>query len=180
LEILIDQDLSLTWQEQKVNLILQLSGTEDKFIDADLKWNGPMPEKKGISFFVEEFIFEDNPLYRNLFLHLSLEYELNNSMKNTSYFSWGGESIKPGMLFKLTEIMNNFDEKISKLELSEIHHQELSRIIEQLGLSLMLKREECVFLKAKDAQFDGRFVESSYFGATGTRFGKFGITSRKF
>jgi len=179
LEILIDQDLSLTWQEQKVNLIVQLSGTKDIFIDADLKWNGPMPIKKGVCFFVEEFTFDSNPLYNYIFSKMNLDSQMKNSMKNTSFFTWGGEHINAGMSEELTEFMSRFHMQITSLGLSEIQNQEVSRIVEQLGLSLMFDREDCDFLKAKDTQFDGSFVESSYFGATGTRFVKFGITSRK-
>jgi len=180
LEIIIDQNSSLTWQEQKVNLILQLSGTDDIFIDADLKWNGSMPNRKGVCFFVEEFIFADNSLYQEVLPQLDLNVQLNNSMKNTSFFSWGGEKCTPTNSNRLLEFISGFEKQITLLNLSETKKREVSRIVEQLGLSMMFNREDCVFLKESDAQFDGSFVESSYFGATGTKFGKFGITSRRF
>jgi len=180
LEIIIDQDSSLTWQEQKVNLILQLSGTDDIFIDADLKWNGSMPNKKGICFFVEEFVFADNPLYQEVLPQIKLTGQLENSMKNTSFFSWGGEKFTPSKKDQILEFISGFEKQVALLDLSETKKQEVSRIVEQLGLSIMFDRKECVFLKESDAQFDGSFVESSYFGATGTKFGKFGITSRRF
>jgi hypothetical protein len=101
LEIIIDQDPSLTWQEQKVNLILQLSGTNDIFIDADLKWNGSMPNRKGICFFVEEFIFAENPFYNEVLPKINLKVQLENSMKNTSFFSWGGEKFDPSKKHQL-------------------------------------------------------------------------------
>ncbi len=178
--IVVDQDLSLTWQQQKINLIVMMSGSEDIFIDADLIWNGLMPKREGICFFVEEFIFADNSLYNVVLTQLKLTEQLENSMKNTSFFSWGGKKFKPSKRDEILEFIGGFEKQLALLNLPETKRQEVSRIVEQLGLSIMFDREECVFLKESDAQFDGSFVESSYFGATGTKFGKFGITSRRF
>ena len=180
LEILIEQDEAQTWQEQKIEIIMKLSGTHDIFIDADLKWNGSMPRKSGVCFFVEEFIFKNNALYDELFRNMDLLTQVDNSMKNTSYFSWGGEWLNPSKRLKLLEFIGGFQKQVDAIGLPTMKRDEILRIVEQLGLSIMFERRECSFLKEKDTQFDGSFVESSYYGATGTKFGKFGITSRKF
>lgn len=179
-EVVLDQNSTLTWQEQKIDLIVSLSGSHDIFIDADLLWNGQMPIRKGVCFFVEEFIFTSNPLYKELFSQLELKNQLVNSMKNTSFFSWGGEKINLAKKADLLGFLSGFEKQFSSLKLPEDKKLEISRIVEQLGLSMMFERGNCSFLKEKDSQLDGSFVESSYYGATGTKFGKFGITSRKF
>jgi hypothetical protein len=59
-----------TWQDLKLQLIYQLSGTSDIFIDADLKWNGPldefMLEDRYVYFFVEEYKLADNPTFKKM------------------------------------------------------------------------------------------------------------------
>jgi hypothetical protein len=81
---------------------------------------------------------------------------------------------------ELLEFINGFQKRVDAISLPTIKRDEILRFVEQLGLSIMFERRECSYLKEKDTQLDGSFVESSYYGATGTKFGKFGITSRKF
>jgi hypothetical protein len=69
-------------------------------------------------------------------------------------------------------------QKIEEMSVSDSTKESLKRVSEQLCLSILVPESESNYLKDADSQFDGTFVESSYFGATGTRFGWFGITSK--
>jgi hypothetical protein len=179
-EIILDQDDEETWQQQKINLILQISGSDDFFMDADLKWNGAMTSPSGVCFFVEEYVFESNRFYREFLPKLGIAEQLHNSMKNTSFFTWGGNKLNQDKQEQLLNFIDNFENSLNLIDIDSSQKKELLRIVEQLGLSLIIDRGHCSFLKKADSQFDGTFVESSYFGATQTKFGNFGVTSRKY
>ena len=86
-EVVLDQiDGQRTWQEQKIHTIVSLNGTRDIFLDADLRWNGCIPVRKGLTFFVDEFRLTEKSPFREL---LSLSEFANHSdpiMRNTSFF----------------------------------------------------------------------------------------------
>ena len=156
------------------------SGSVDLYIDADLKWNGAMTLPSGICFFVEEYVFETDDFYREFLPKIGIASQLSNSMKNTSFFTWGGSEIEENQRNLLTHFIDNFENSLKLSTVESTQKKELLRIVEQLGLSLIIERHLCSFLKKTDSQFDGTFVESSYFGATQAKFGNFGITSRKY
>jgi len=175
-----DQPDSDTWQELKLDLIVAIQNTSDFLMDADLKWNGSLRDIKGITFFVREFRFSENDLYLPLFRKLGMLEQLNNSMKNTSFFTWQGNSYGHATAQDFSKLRKGICDSATHLEIANDQRDSFLRISEQLAISLLIPDEVSYFLKSKDTQFDGGFVESSYFGATGTRFSKFGITSRRF
>lgn len=179
-KVINDLTFNETWQDLKLGLISNLQGTNEFLMDADLKWNGPIEKFAGITFFVREFMFHEDKLYLELFRDLGIVSQLDNSMKNTSFFSWQGKALSEGNVSELMELRKRICDSAGKLGVDSEQKNSIIRISEQLALSLLIQDSDASFLKAKDAQFDGRYVESSYFGATGTRFSKFGITSRRY
>lgn len=173
-------DSTQSWQDSKLEILLKIVGTPDLFLDADLLWHGPFPTKEGILFLVREFNLEDNKKYFPLLNKLPHYTKDPYSMKNTSCFSWNGadpnnldQSIA-NVRFCVSEFLNEMKDKESKIE--------ITRICEQLILSVLVDyfSETKVYLKDWDKLGDGQFVESSYFGATGSRFVPWGISSRRF
>ncbi len=179
-KIVCDQEDGKTWQDLKLQLILSLNGTPDFVMDADLKWNGSLGELKGVTFFVKENQFKSNEIYAALFDKLGISSRSNEFMKNTSFFSWNGITHAQAEVRYLKNLLSQIYQESKNLNVFPEEKASLIRISEQLVLSLFVKDIEATYLKESDTQFDGSFVESSYFGATGTKFGKFGITSRKF
>ena len=72
------------WQLTKLKLILGLNGTNDYFVDADMRWNGTLTKKKFTSFYVNEFKLNDNALYSELLSRLNMSSLSTATMKNTS------------------------------------------------------------------------------------------------
>lgn len=179
-KVMNDQPKNKTWQELKIELALGMQNTDQFLMDADLKWNGSLGILDGITFFVREFTFKENDLYRQLFADMDMSSQLNNSMKNTSFFSWNGRIYGDGAAEQFSTLRKKICSSASQLEITSEEKASVFRISEQLAISLLIKDEEAKYIKARDVQFDGEFVESSYFGATGTRFGRFGITSRRY
>jgi hypothetical protein len=178
IEVTIDQDDSEPWQLSKMKLILKISGSNDFYMDADLKWNGPLPPIRPTTFFVREFILSSKFEYSNLLEMMAMQELASNTMKNTSFFSWCGRTAPEKISSHLLEIWSFMLETIERMTVSESMKNSLRRISEQLSLSMLIPESESNFIKDSDSQFDGAFVESSYFGATGTRFGWLGITSK--
>lgn len=167
----LDSD-SLPWQDLKLDLILSLGDPKKFFMDADLKWNGPMKELVGITFFVNEFEFRENTFYAPLTNKDWFSEYPSSTMKNTSFFYWGSYSpstedkknieVLMGLLKKCTNDQSNqIDFNVST-----------KRISEQIALSLLVEKlgAPVYFLKELDIFKDGSFVESSYFGITGASF----------
>jgi len=167
----IDSD-SVPWQDSKLNLILSLGDPQKFFMDADLKWNGPISPLKGITLFVKEFAFEENAFYEPITRSIWFSEYSNSTMKNTSFFHWG--SYQPsGDDKKLIEVlMEEIRITTDDHTNSNNFNSSTKRISEQIALSLLVEKlnRTVYFLKTKDGFKDGSFVESSYFGATGASF----------
>lgn len=167
----IDSD-SLPWQDSKLALILSIGDSKKFFMDADLKWNGPLTELNGITLFVNEFAFKENTFYEPLVKQDWFAEYPNSTMKNTSFFYWGGyvPSINDKILIK--DLMARIKEITSDERNSQEFNLSTWRISEQIALSLLVEKVDSsvYFLKEWDGFKDGTFVESSYFGATGASF----------
>lgn len=167
----IDSD-SLPWQDSKLALILSMGDSKKFFMDADLKWNGPITELNGITLFVNEFAFKENAFYEPLIKQDWFAEYPNSTMKNTSFFYWGGyvPSINDKILIK--DLMERIKEITSDERNSREFNLSTERISEQIALSLLVEKVDSsvYFLKESDGFKDGTFVESSYFGATGAAF----------
>lgn len=161
-----------TWQECKVDLLLSMNGTKDFFMDADLRWNGPKPSRDGIHFFVAEFDMLDKSPYRQLVRSAMPKYENGTHMRNTSYFSFGGIEISDAEHSLVTQFQKDFPSLLGLADLGPADELLLTRLSEQIALSVLADRWSVPisFLKEVDGHRDGAFVESSYFGATGSTF----------
>jgi hypothetical protein len=161
----------LTWQEQKLRLVISLSGTSDIFMDADLRWNKSLPDfEEKIYFLVEEFEIGIKELsFDDSFLEKRIPPSF--MMKNTSFFSWNKMKITNEDQINLFDIYKSIcygDSKTTKMNQAHLS--------EQLALSMLINEPNynISYLKSTDSQYDGGIVESSYFGASGRRFGIFG------
>lgn len=161
-----------SWQDSKLDLILSLSEPNQFFMDADLKWNGPMAPIEEITLFVNEFNFKDNSFYSPLTSSKWFEEFSDATMKNTSFFYWGGYAPKPQDVEMIHEIMRKIEEVTSNQNLEKSFNESTQRISEQIALSLLVEKtgRPIRYLKESDGFKDGSFVESSYFGATGSSF----------
>lgn len=174
IHILDDCDSSFTWQQSKLQLILQMNGTKDCFMDADLRWNGPISKQiRNVIFFVNEFKFQDRSPYRQLGHVIEKNFGLKNlHMHNTSFFSFGGVIISLVEIQKTLDFSRDMQLLCEAANLGKDDLKILERLSEQVALSVCSLNwaNEIKFLKDQDAIFDGSFVESSYFGATGNIF----------
>ena len=168
--LLEDQDSS--WQELKLNLALNMKDINEFFMDADLRWNGPIPNLDSPKFFVEEFSFQDREPYLSLINSKNWEFGKNLSMKNTSFIYWGSSHPDAEHKQIVDRVMIYLKQYCSETSMELIEKESLIRISEQVALSTMVDYVNIpiTFLKEVDGYRDGSFVESSYFGATGSIF----------
>lgn len=170
---LIDSDNETsTWQELKMLTVLGMHESNEFFMDADLRWNGVLPGLKGVTFFVEEFTLQNKSPYAQM-LNSPLFAEFDRaSMKNTSFISWGNYKVTQTEKDRVLAIEKLITETVNSDLVPRDDKSFVKRISEQLALSLFAHKisEEIFFLKATDGHRDGSFLESSYFGATGSQF----------
>lgn len=161
-----------SWQNVKLSVILNMQNTKEFFMDADLRWNGPMPLLDGITFFVNEFSLKDDPTYLKLLESSGWKSNKEFTMKNTSFFFWGDyKPIDEDLLF-INQAMDKIKQVCNQGSIPPEDSVSIIRISEQIALSVLVdvKNLEVNFLKKVDGYRDGLFVESSYFGATGSAF----------
>jgi hypothetical protein len=167
----IDRDHD-SWQDIKLGVILESREEDEFFMDADLRWNGPIPHLAGVTFFVNEFKLKTNPTYSKLLESNGWLSNKDFTMKNTSFLYWG--DYKPADSDKafISQAMNRIQELCNIGVIPPEDAVSISRISEQIALSVFVdvRNLEVNFLKAIDGYRDGSFVESSYFGATGSAF----------
>lgn len=172
-QVILDQTFQdKSWQEQKLNLILSLCGTEEIFMDADLKWNGQLDFLSGLTFFYEEFALNKSNFFLTVLKDVFPEIENFGSMKNTSFFTWKSFALTESQRADVINYNKTLTEYAQKHGIKNEKFAELERISEQLVLSVLAEcwKVRVEFLKDSDDIFDGQFVESSYFGATGGEF----------
>ena len=169
--VLVDKE-ELTWQDLKLNLILEIGNVTQFFMDADLRWNGLIPPISNITLFVDEFKFRDDPFYAPLFQSGYFRKYINYTMKNTSFFYWGYHKPEKQYDAFIREIMDEVMKITGNPDNPGEFNSRTRRISEQIALSILVEstRETVDFLKQSAVYKDGSFVESSYFGATGTSF----------
>lgn len=171
-KILLDMDNGSEWQNLKLELITGLNGSSDLYFDADMRWNGCMKDCDRTSFLTTEFNLKNRTTFLNLINVLRDGRYYDAKMRNTSFFTFAGFSI-PKNLMKDVFTLHEEIKLIFHSEAFGIEDKpQLLRISEQLALSLAVEDWgiEISQLKEKDRYKDGTFVESSYFGATGTSF----------
>jgi hypothetical protein len=171
--IILVKNYELKWQIQKIELICSLSGSDSIFMDADLKWNGPLPAIQGTTFFVNEFLLDENEDYKYLLKEIFKNKTIFGPMKNTSFFTWGGYELSEFQKKRIREIEQVIVNHLAIQDKVQSKYSGLNRMSEQLALSLAVEEFPAInvtYLKSEDGFKDGSFVESSYFGATGATF----------
>ena len=164
------EDEALTWQQQKIRVIFSMKESNHFFMDADLRWNGRIPALEGITFFVEEFVLSNRSPYANLVKHTDLREFLSASMKNTSFVYWGGYLVSSKDIETVC-LLEKVTLDIANSEWLPVDDRSgVIRISEQIALSLFAHKldKKIYYLKERDGIRDGTFLESSYFGITGS------------
>ena len=141
-----------------------------------MRWNGPLDKKidneSGILFFVEEYRLSDNEIFSKMLEDSYFGKYRDASMWNTSFVCFSGFELNDALRSEVMEIQ----EKILDYARTQISDKNMSvstiRISEQLAISLAVSRWNIRVsaVKESDGYKDGSFLESSYFGATGTHF----------
>jgi hypothetical protein len=170
--VVSDLDANVTWQYSKLKLILSLSGSHNVFMDADLRWNGTLTAPKNLTFFVAEFpIFQKSP-FRQALHQLSFTLNDDTFMKNTSFIGFAGIRVSDKDMSQVFDLYHKFEDSLLKADIGNLDLQPLLRLSEQVILSVCSEKwaTEIAYLKIRDGHKDGAFVESSYFGATGSMF----------
>jgi hypothetical protein len=167
----IDSSKDLDWQEQKLDIILELSGTNDLMLDADLRWNGSLNIKEEVTFFVEEFEFKSKSPFREI-IKKSTIAKTNSSMKNISFFTFGGYELSQLDLLNIRKVLNEYRDVVDSDVVGKLDRDAVGRVIEQFVLSVCSETwsTQVGFVKITDKPLDGGIVESCYFGATGGTF----------
>jgi hypothetical protein len=157
------------WQELKLKIIESLNGTSEIFMDADLRWHGNCPQIDGITFFVKEFELSTKEPFSKILIAINKSSDFS-FMKNTSFVSFAGLTIKAEAFEKIWKVYSDFQDYLTGCTPIEI--TDLMRLREQLLISCFIneKTYSIRYLKDSDSIKDGQFVESSYFGTTGSRF----------
>jgi len=174
--VLLNDSKKSTWQEMKLSLIFQLSGTSDIFIDADMKWNGPLENSfavnKQVFFFVEEYKLLDNAVFKKMLEHSDFSDYRQASMWNTSFVSLSGLVLNSSQQSEICLLQQRLINYFENAPLDGIAIESMIRISEQLAISLAAQKwdRQLAAVKQSDGYKDGTFLESSYFGATGTHF----------
>ena len=172
IEVLLDQDEFQTWQSLKAALIISMANSHDVYMDADLRWRSSIVRLRTLTFLVDEFDFRGNSTFVKL-LGCSIFKNLQNpKMRNTSFATFGGIQVDPGISTEILETVENFAKILSSLNFSEEEITALNRLSEQITISLLSEKitSEIKFLKISDSRLDKGIVESPYFGSTGLGF----------
>jgi len=172
IKVVLDQSEQISWQEAKLNLFLSLSGTSKILMDADLRWNGTIQELKGITFFCKEFELVQRSPERQLNRVLGISSNSGATMKNTSFIFLANHEISPSDLTLIKKSYFEFQSVLDHADIGILDRPNLTRLSEQIIISLITENwnKTIKFLKETDSHKDGKFVESSYFGATGATF----------
>lgn len=168
----LDCESGANWQEQKLELILRMSGTKEIFLDADLRWNGAFSsESDGVLFFVKEFELRKKSPFREMLTQFHFAPP-DTSMKNVSIFSFNGYELREADSALIRDTMEQYRDLVASTIVGKLDRPAIGRVIEQFTLSVCSETwdTEVSFVKEVDKPLDGRIVESCYFGATGGTF----------
>ena len=152
-------------------LLIRIQGSSDFYLDADTRTNSTIPICDVPTALVAEFSFQDNPSYVLLLEKMNCDDKSNQYMLNVSFISWGGNSLH----LSESEFLE-WSDKYRNLNWREITSQDniefMQRFVEQVFFSLAFQRDKWNVLKANDQVADKGVIESTYYGASGYRFGR--------
>lgn len=152
-------------------LILSLQGTKDIFIDVDTRVNAPIPEFNVPTALVAELRFGESKQLSQILSALCVQDFEEQYLLNVTFVTWGGTHL--GIT---DEDFSNWSTKYLSLKWEEILKAEeipfFKRFVEQIYFSLIFQRNTWHVLKFEDRVGDKGIIESSYYGASGYRFGR--------
>jgi hypothetical protein len=163
---IVEVNDKLTWQELKMDIILNRLEGLDLFCDADIHWNKPLPICTAPTFFVAEPGQLYTGIYIDMFKFLNM-VPLSKDMYNTSIVSLP----RCDRVAFRSDVLN-FYEKISVYLRSEFleagRRDKIQRLIEQISISLAAQNtfRHINYLKQSDSPMDGGIAESYYLGTT--------------
>ncbi len=160
------------WQLQKIQLLIQISNLELNFyMDCDVRWNGNLDLPNLCTCYVREFKLKDKSPFRELIATLEV-LEPEAEMLNSTFAYLFPGSFYPDELNLMLQIYNDILGKCNSGVVADLDVNQIERLSEQLAFSIFLAHTRRSFsaLKSQDGHKDGRFLESSYFGATGAEF----------
>lgn len=157
---------------EKALLLLSLQGTHDFFLDADTRINGQIEVCSHPTVLVKEFFLEDRTDWR-VILSFIVKKKGRFQMLNTSFFSWGGTNAH----IELSNFKKFYEDYLSVdfqsiLDLNSLQVKSYTRLVEQIFFSITLTRFHIEAIKQSDRVVDHGVIESTYYGASGYRFGR--------
>ena len=156
---------------EKAKLLISLQGTYDYFIDADTRINGLIPDFSKPAVLVREFSLDNHIIWRRISEQLGIDLQ-KAEMLNTTFFTWSGKKlaldIQDFEIFYHNYL--NIDWNLISRKSSEWN--DYKRLVEQFFFSIVLSNSNYSTLKDQDSVADKGVIESSYFGASGYRFGR--------
>ena len=171
IEVEIDIEKHLTPYVSKGILLLKLQGSSDSFLDVDTRVNSRIPQFDVPTALVAEHKFSEKEEYESIFRELGIHAKLGLQMLNVSFVSWGGKNLylseKDFLDWSDRYINLPWESLVNKEQIK--HYQ---RFVEQIFFSLQFQTSNWRTLKDEDRVSDKGIVESTYFGATGHRFGR--------
>jgi hypothetical protein len=157
----------------KAKLILELQNSNKIFMDADLRWNSTLPvfnRNEIVLFSVEYEVLPESPLYK-VFNEINWKMDAKVFMFNTSFFYWNNNDLKLDF-----DKFKNYLQEFESIEDFSIYgfdkNAKIKRLSEQISLSYALKNNKVTGLDSLLSKYSLAGAESTYFGATGHKFGR--------
>lgn len=165
-------DTKKVWQEMKLDIILSQSGTKKLFMDADLRWYGPLPKINEVTFLVDEGPLMKSKIFKQV-IESNESFNTEAHMLNVSFVALNGKVVSPEVQTKIKDTCENYD-KIIRVAVGDAKEIELvGRLREQFAISIFTHEisSHYALLKKNDSRADkDALVSSCYFGSTGLNF----------
>ena len=160
------------WQIQKMQLFKQICNLELNFyMDCDVRWNGTLELPDISTCYVREFKLKDKSPFRELISTLQV-VEPEVEMLNSTFIYLFPGHFEVSEFNQIFSIYEDILHKCRSGHIADLDIEQIERLSEQLAFSIFMANSGRDFsaLKSQDGHMDGRFLESSYFGATGIEF----------
>lgn len=160
------------WQIQKIQLFKQICNLELNFyMDCDVRWNGTLDLPSISTCYVREFKLKDKSPFRELISTLQV-VDPEAEMLNSTFVYLFPAHFELGEFNQIFSIYEDILNKCDSGFIADLDIENIERLSEQLAFSIFMANSGRVLsaLKSQDGHMDGRFLESSYFGATGVEF----------
>lgn len=171
IEVEMDIKNNLTPYVSKGLLILKLQGSADSFLDVDTRVNSRIPKLDVPTVLVAEHCFGEKEEFVGIFREMGISDKIGLQMLNVSFVSWGGKNLN----LSEKEFLEWSDRYLNlpwESLVQKKHVKYYQRFVEQIFFSLHFQTSHWLTIKEQDRVADKGIIESTYFGATGHRFGR--------